>query len=44
MLFSHVEQALDPDKDEGEKTHANASPPRTQGTVELQNGNDGAVN
>src|SRR5258707_14375781 len=34
MFFSHVEQALNPNKDQGQQTHTDASPPRTQGAVE----------
>ena len=44
MLFSHIEQALNSDKDQCEDTHTNASPPRTQGAIKLEDGYDSAVN
>lgn len=43
MLLAHVENALNADENECEHTDANARPPRTQGAVELQDRDDGAV-
>jgi hypothetical protein len=43
VLFSHIEQTLNPDKDQSQQSHTDARPPRTQGAIELQDGDDGAV-
>lgn len=44
MLFSHIKQALNTDKDQGQHPYADARPPRAEGAVELQDGDDGTVN
>ena len=44
VFLPHIEQALHAEKDQGEHAHADAGPPRTQGTVELQDRDDGTVN
>ncbi len=43
MLSSHIEHALNTDEDQGQHAHTDAGPPRAQGSVELQDGNDRAV-
>ena len=44
IFFLHIEQALNSDKDQSEGTYTNASPPRTQSAIKLEDGHDGAVN
>ena len=41
MLLSHIEQALNTDKDQRENTDNNTGPPRTQGPIELKDGYNG---
>ena len=43
VLFSHVEQALNANENQGEYTNANTRPPGTQSAVELENGYDRAI-
>ena len=43
VFFPHIEQALNSNEYQGQHTHADPGPPGTQGTVELQDGNNGTV-
>jgi hypothetical protein len=43
MFLSHVEQALNSDKNQGQRADAYARPPRAQRAIELQDGDDSAV-
>jgi hypothetical protein len=43
IFSSCIEHTLNCDKDQREKAHANASPPRTQSAVELEDGHDGLI-
>ena len=43
VLFSHVEQALNANENQGEYTNPNTSPPGAQGAVELEDGYDRTI-
>lgn len=43
VLFSHIEQALHSNKDQGQHAHGNTGPPGTQGAIKLEDGNDGLI-
>jgi LacI family transcriptional regulator len=43
MFLSHVKQALNSDEDQREHPYPNAGPPRTQGAIVLQYGDDRAL-
>ena len=44
IYYIHIEHAMNSDKDQSEGTYTKASPPRTQGTIKLEDGYDSAIN